>query len=227
MVSNTLLFTNLPSQELEFNQANDLLLNSLVPIAVPAHWCLLRSFRRIMAVFDSAKTGVLIRKNLENKFSSDRPAALKDLKMFYGDNTPVSVDATHLQLPDAGRLWLLSPPPSPPVGWESKDECEPNKDTHFDFVDLQSALHRKGLVLDPACVASTAHSPPNSDHSKHSKTAVIHEGRPDLKLDTSQVDTEDGPLSTPSIVVEWEDDDMSDHDEHRALPRTEMPPVFS
>lgn len=223
MVSNTILFTNLPPQELEFCQANDLLLDSLVPVAVPVHWCLLRSFRRIMAVFDSAKTGVLVRKNLENKFSSDRPAVLKDLKMFYGDNTPVGIDSTHLQLPDAGRLWLLSPPPSPPVGWESKDECEPNKETHFDFVDLQNALQKKGLTMDSLL---TSPPPTNYDASKQSKTAVIHEGRPDLKLDTTQVDSDDGPLSTPSIVVEWEDDENADHNEHRSLPRTEMPPLF-
>lgn len=44
----------------------------------------------------------------------------------------------YLERPDAGRLFFISPPPSPPVGWEAREEGCPNKDVHA--TDLADAL---------------------------------------------------------------------------------------
>lgn len=46
----------------------------------------------------------------------------------------------HLKAPHSGKLFFISPPPSPPHGWESREEEPPNKEVHAD--DLAAALHR-------------------------------------------------------------------------------------
>ncbi|KAF1743772.1 hypothetical protein MXB_1364, partial [Myxobolus squamalis] len=38
---------------------------------------------------------------------------------------PVSKDVRHLTVPPPQRLFLISPPPSPPENWESTDEKQP------------------------------------------------------------------------------------------------------
>lgn len=44
----------------------------------------------------------------------------------------------HLKAPSLGKLLFISPPPSPPCGWEIREEDPPNKDVHAE--DLQRAL---------------------------------------------------------------------------------------
>lgn len=44
----------------------------------------------------------------------------------------------HLKAPSLGKLLFISPPPSPPCGWEIKEEEPPNKAKHA--ADLQEAL---------------------------------------------------------------------------------------
>ena len=48
------------------------------------------------------------------------------------------MDNQHLKAPSLGKLLFISPPPSPPCGWEIREEEPPNKDVHAE--DLQRAL---------------------------------------------------------------------------------------
>lgn len=48
----------------------------------------------------------------------------------------------HLQAPQASKQFFISPPPSPPAGWTSREEDPPNKDVHAN--DLATALGRLG-----------------------------------------------------------------------------------
>ena len=59
-------------------------------------------------------------------------------KVYFGSHTNVEPKEQHLNLPDAGKLFFISPPPSPPQGWEMKMEDAPNKMVHAD--DLAEAL---------------------------------------------------------------------------------------
>lgn len=43
-----------------------------------------------------------------------------------------------MQAPQSQKLFFISPPPSPPVGWEMRNEEPPNKDVHAE--DLAAAL---------------------------------------------------------------------------------------
>lgn len=60
------------------------------------------------------------------------------IKIYFGQPTSIEKKAEHLNLPDAGKLFFISPPPSPPHGWEMKLEDAPNKQVHAD--DLAEAL---------------------------------------------------------------------------------------
>lgn len=60
------------------------------------------------------------------------------VKIYFGATTPIEPKDEHLNLPDAGKLFFISPPPSPPHGWEVKMEEAPNKQVHAD--DLAEAL---------------------------------------------------------------------------------------
>ena len=65
-----------------------------------------------------------------------------DVKLYFGEHTPVAgseeVGDQHLHPPSLGKLLFISPPPSPPLGWEIREEDPPNKDVHAE--DLQNAL---------------------------------------------------------------------------------------
>jgi hypothetical protein len=55
----------------------------------------------------------------------------------------------HLALPDAGKLFFISPPPSPPHGWELKLEDAPNKMVHAeDLADALARLRHQGNSND-------------------------------------------------------------------------------
>ncbi|GAA5947192.1 hypothetical protein JCM3765_001567 [Sporobolomyces pararoseus] len=53
------------------------------------------------------------------------------LRAFYGPNIPLpiptSLSSTLLSVPSTGKNFLISPPGSPPVGWEQIEEDAPNK----------------------------------------------------------------------------------------------------
>lgn len=60
------------------------------------------------------------------------------VRVYFGEPTPIEPVDQHLQAPKSDRLFFISPPPSPPHGWEMRNEEPPNKDVHAD--DLATAL---------------------------------------------------------------------------------------
>lgn len=67
------------------------------------------------------------------------------VKVYFGAPTNVEPKDEHLNLPDAGKLFFISPPPSPPAGWQVKLEDAPNKQVHAeDLAEALAKLHNKG-----------------------------------------------------------------------------------
>lgn len=63
------------------------------------------------------------------------------MRIYFGEPTPIAGEEgedQHLKAPSLGKLLFISPPPSPPAGWEIREEEPPNKDVHAE--DLQRAL---------------------------------------------------------------------------------------
>jgi len=62
------------------------------------------------------------------------------VRVYFGEETPLRPADNHLTAPNPGKLFFISPPPSPPAGWESREEEKPNDVMLAE--DLKKALER-------------------------------------------------------------------------------------
>lgn len=134
--SNTLIFTNLQSRDI-FHPENLQTIRDLITQTAPIHtFSPLKSFARIIVSFYDEDAAIAVRSVWDGE------AVLGEhCKVYFGQPTPLTVQGdTHLALPDAGKLFFISPPPSPPHGWEMRMEDAPNKMVHAE--DLAEALAR-------------------------------------------------------------------------------------
>lgn len=152
--SNTLLLTNLNNLDV-FRPENLLTIRKLVEDIAPVHaFAPLKSFRRIVVSFWDEDAALRVRPEFDGKVvMGDR------CKVYFGQPTPVHARDEHLALPDAGKLFFISPPPSPPHGWEMRLEDAPNKQVHAD--DLAEALAK--LHSERPAIADSPVSP-GPDH---------------------------------------------------------------
>ncbi len=142
--SNTLLFTNLDNVDI-FRADKLEEIRSLIARSATIHaFAPLKSFRRIVVSFYDVESAISIRKIWDGEGIMGHR-----LRIYFGNPTPVhSGKPDHLALPDAGKLFFISPPPSPPHGWEMRLEDAPNKMVHAD--DLASALAHLNATRKPA-----------------------------------------------------------------------------
>ncbi|KAL1382087.1 BcRCN1, regulator of calcineurin [Phyllosticta capitalensis] len=131
--SNTLLITNLQEPSI-FHPSNLVTIRELINSYAPVHtWAPLRSFRRIVVSFFDASAAITIKQKLDGEtIMGDR------IRVYFGTHTPLNPTDQHLPLPKSDKLFFISPPPSPPHGWEVRDEDPPNKEVHAE--DLAAAL---------------------------------------------------------------------------------------
>ena len=181
-VTNTVLITNLYNLGL-FEAGKQSEIRAMIETTAPVHtWVPLKSFRRILASFATTEQATAVRAAWDGAgIHGER------IRVFYG---PTLSEAQfngqqHLALPDAGKLFFISPPPSPPHGWEMRLEDAPNKTVHAD--DLVKALerldrHRAGWenadvemspIDDEEAAAAGVSSPPGAKRSR-SSTLIYH-----------------------------------------------------
>ena len=135
--SNTLIFTNLQSRDI-FHPENLQTIRDLIAQTAPIHtFSPLKSFARLIVSFFDESAAIAVRSVWDGE------AVLGErCRVYFGQPTPLNLaqQDTHLALPDAGKLFFISPPPSPPHGWEVRMEDAPNKMVHAE--DLAEALAR-------------------------------------------------------------------------------------
>ncbi|TAQ89144.1 hypothetical protein B7494_g2530 [Chlorociboria aeruginascens] len=144
--SNTLLITNLQDVEV-FRPDNLETIRDLINSSAQIHsWAPLKSFRRIIVSFFDEDSAIRIRQILDGEaIMGDR------VRVYFGQPTPIQPKDEHLHLPDAGKLFFISPPPSPPHGWEMKLEDAPNKQVHAeDLAEALAKLHHRPRTDLPA-----------------------------------------------------------------------------
>ena len=125
------------------------------------------------------------------------------VKVYFGANTNIEPRDEHLNLPDAGKLFFISPPPSPPQGWEMKLEDAPNKQVHADdLAEALAALHKKkgpvfgDLPISPADEGSATRRTRSSsttiyDPNEHGNSPNL----PAISVTTGDYDGEEDDLS--------------------------------
>lgn len=109
-------------------------IKDLINSSAPIHsWSPFKSMRRIIVSFFDEDAAIRIRQILDGEYIMG-----ERVRVYFGRATPIEPKDEHLPLPDAGKLFFISPPPSPPAGWEMKMEDAPNKT--FLAEDLAQAL---------------------------------------------------------------------------------------
>lgn len=153
--TNTLLFTNLLDLDI-FRPDNLQTIRDLIAHTAPVHsWAPLKSFRRIVVSFFSEEAAIAVRR------AWDGEAIMGErCNVYFGRPTPLDAKDERLALPDAGKLFFISPPPSPPHDWEMRLEGAPNKLVHAE--DLAEALARLHHHKSPAAAADLAAESPLS-----------------------------------------------------------------
>lgn len=187
--SNTLLLTNLNNLDV-FRPENLHTIRTLVEDIAPVHaFAPLKSFRRIVVSFWDDDAAIRVRPEFDGKvIMGDR------CKVYFGQPTPVHSRDEHLALPDAGKLFFISPPPSPPHGWEMRLEDAPNKQVHADdLAEALAKLHSQRPAVAESPISPNGEPVPVSSRSRSS--TLIY--RPD--------DHGNSP-GLPAVVVE----DMTD-----------------
>jgi hypothetical protein len=161
-------------------------------------WAPLKSFRRIVTSFFDIESAIQIRQVLDGSSIMGYR-----VRVYFGLNTPLNPSDQHLPLPKSDRLFFISPPPSPPMGWEMKAEDAPNKIVHPE--DLAAALAR--LHAHPH---NDALSPNDSEHSpitrrRNGSTTIVyhpedHGDSPNLPAIAVEDTTESPDIPTPDAM---------------------------
>ncbi|KAJ7577449.1 Calcipressin-domain-containing protein [Mycena floridula] len=118
-------------------------------------WVPLPGFGRILVVYVNdrdAETAKLQCDTIKLDATPDRAAVT--LRVYRADPNPISAESSYLEPPPIEKNFLISPPGSPPVGWEQLREEPPNVTPLAD--DLIAALRKLQLrrssveiLLDP------------------------------------------------------------------------------
>jgi hypothetical protein len=142
--SNTLLITQLEDIHI-FHPASLATIRQHINSIAPLHsFAPLKSLRRIVCSFYDTESAIRIRQHLDGAAILGETRA----RVYFGEPTAIGEEKKYLERPDAGRLFFISPPPSPPVGWEMRHEDPPNKEVHAQ--DLADKLAKLSGKMRPA-----------------------------------------------------------------------------
>lgn len=220
--SNTLIITNLNDAAI-FGPTN----LATIKAALDAHattysFSPLKSFRRIIASFYSTEAAIDIRTKLDGE-----NVLGQRIRVYFGAETKItSQEDQHLKAPSTGKLFFISPPPSPPHGWESRLEDAPNKEVHAE--DLASALHKLSSV--PEDDAAPQNEQAEEKTAPVTAPAVARSRADSRTIVYSPVEQGHSPL-LPAIAVEDTSAEASPVDEtfgfeaQKPLVHTARPPV--
>lgn len=147
--TNTLILSNLPV-EFFIPHICSLLLSLLNTYGPMVRWTPLPSVGRAVVVFEDSESAAMAKAGLDRLVlpfeDSDvqgvQRASDEDdgtiLRAIFGAVTDPTAELETLAVPTTDKNFLISPPGSPPVGWEPIREDPPNRDTLAD--DLMKAL---------------------------------------------------------------------------------------
>lgn len=167
--TNTLIITQLQSKDI-FAPDNLEQIRNLISQKARIHaFSPLKSLSRIIVSFYSEEDAIAVRQDWDGEAIMGERC-----RVYFGQPTPLTnQQERHLALPDAGKLFFISPPPSPPHGWEQTMEDAPNKMVHAD--DLAEALAKLrhhndvdptgGMMVSPVSPAESGSGPRRSRSS--------------------------------------------------------------
>lgn len=181
--SNTLLITNLDNP-LIFRPDHLKTFETLIASSRPIFsFSPLKTFRRIIAVFQTTEDATAIRQLIDGQ-----ELLGSRIKVYFAESTSLVVDESkqHLQAPHAQKQFFISPPPSPPCGWEMRNEAPPNQLVHpgdileaLAKINAQAAIDVNGDLVK----ASTAGESSTNNLAPDSKSNRARSGSSTLVFD--------------------------------------------
>jgi hypothetical protein len=163
-------------------------------------WAPLKSFRRIVVSFFDVESAIQIRQTLDGEQIMGYR-----VRVYFGMNTPLNPSDQHLPLPKSDRLFFISPPPSPPMGWEMKEEDAPNKIVHPE--DLAAALARLHAHPQNEALSPVESDPSPIGRRRTGSTTIVyhpedHGDSPNLPAIAVEDTTETPGILTPTDAME-------------------------
>lgn len=241
--SNTLLITRLSDPKIFHPASLATVRQHLNDIAPLNSFSPLKSMQRIIVSFYDDDSAIRVRQAIDGTaFSEDSVA-----KCYFGEPTPVGdAEKKYLDRPDAGRLFFISPPPSPPVGWEMRAEDPPNKQVHAQ--DLASKLKNLSGRLTDDYPSPTEDKPTFTAADLSAIKTTHHRAALSEDMGTPRSPASGSPMkmrsrsstliydpkahgdspALPAVMLETEDDSDVDLDEgppRKILAHTPRPPV--
>lgn len=129
------------------------------------------------------------------------------IRVYFGINTPMNPSDQHLPLPKSDKLFFISPPPSPPMGWEMRDEDAPNKLVHpEDLAEALAKLHAHPYdAISPVSEEGNPEISPLTRRRRTGSTVVVyhpedHGDSPQLPAISVEDTTETPQLLTPDAM---------------------------
>ncbi|KAK9764491.1 hypothetical protein K7432_007952 [Basidiobolus ranarum] len=184
--TNTLIFTNLVKDAfLEENLKN--LKASIEEHGSIMNYAPIKSFSRLLVSFEKIEDALYCKTKLNGTVFMGG-----EIKIYFAEYNYTITEATEhmLKLPDNDRLWLVSPPGSPPVGWMQEREEPPN-----DATLAEDLLHALRKLVDKEEMEIS------DDSSLHSNISYpMSSDEPTFNIQTSN-----GEEELPVITVQdWE-----------------------
>ena len=193
------------------------------PFAKIHTWAPLKSFKRIVVSFFDIESAIQIRQTLDGETIMGYR-----IRVYFGMNTPLNPSDQHLPLPKSDKLFFISPPPSPPMGWEMRDESEPNKVVHpEDLAEALAKLHARHTDA-PEPMSEDEVSPITRRRRTGSTTIVYHPEDHGDSPHLPQIAVED-TTEAPSIMtpdeMEGVEGAIATHKAQGVAVSTARPPV--
>ena len=97
-----------------------------------------------MVSFVTVEDAIKIRQILDGETVLDNR-----VRVYFGQETKMDPGDQHLRAPPSQKQFFISPPPSPPMGWEMRNEGPPNREVHAeDLATALSKLHARNPAPD-------------------------------------------------------------------------------
>ncbi|KAK6636641.1 hypothetical protein RUM43_010303 [Polyplax serrata] len=117
----SLIVTNIDSSVFQSEEAKEKIQVLFSQFGEPESIQFFRSFRRMRVNYKCPATAAKARIQLHQASFGD-----KKINCYFAQPvSPIDLEDQHLHPPALTKQFLISPPASPPVGWEPRDETEP------------------------------------------------------------------------------------------------------
>ncbi|CEH14965.1 Calcineurin-mediated signaling pathway inhibitor DSCR1 [Ceraceosorus bombacis] len=227
--TNSLNLTGLPEVFFQEPSLVGGLLDLLHACGSLASWHPLPSFERAIVVFEECAgaarakevvDGLVLQYEQDGKEAdanvdaerlfARRTKGVPAIRAYFGPQTPLSYEeaSKHLGVPMTDRNFLISPPGSPPVGWEPIVEDPPNRDTLADdLIRALGALRDSGANVAQCGTSEMAEG--QGDAESVLTTTVLEPSKapapprhPLAPHNAAMQGDEHGIISVPGVVVE-------------------------